>query len=162
MIDVDTFLTINCLRAYTYCISRPNFSHSIRFSGKGYHHSSKASGGEDWEVEQPVSCRYASAFHFHATLTRVLGPTLIRHEVVQVREPREKRLLAPAWVVKPFQRKQFPLEGMRGLSQQGAGDGHLRGGEDGIPARLFVLEPAPYAHAVGRPSRGGDVVGKVP
>jgi len=137
-------------------------AHSTRFSGKGYHHSSKASGGEDLEVERPVSCRYASAFHFHATLTGVLGPTLIRDEVIQVREPREKRLLAPAWVVQPLHRKQFPLDGIMGLIQQGASDGHLRVGEDRIPAHLFVLEPAPDAHAVGRPSRGGAVVGTVP
>ena len=30
-------------------------SHSIAFSGRGYHHSSKASGGEDLQIEEPVA-----------------------------------------------------------------------------------------------------------
>jgi len=42
----------------------------------------------------------------------MLGSTLIRDEVVQVGEPREKRLLAPARIVKPFHREQFPLDGI--------------------------------------------------
>ena len=57
--------------------------------------------------------------------------------------------------------EQLPLDGVMGLIQQGAGHGHLRVGEDGIPARLLLLKPAPHALAVGRPSRGGDVVDKV-
>jgi hypothetical protein len=32
----------------------------------------------------------------------MLGAPLIRDEVVQVRQPREKRVLVAAWVVKPF------------------------------------------------------------
>jgi hypothetical protein len=65
----------------------PNFSHSTRFSGKGYHCSAEASGGEDLEVEQPVSGRDASALHFHPTLTGMLGASLIRYQVVQVHTP---------------------------------------------------------------------------
>src|SRR5215510_7410388 len=68
--------------------------HSIAFRGKGYHPSAKASRGEDLDIEEPVPCRYASAFHFHATLPRMLSSTLIGDEIVQVGEPREKRLLA--------------------------------------------------------------------
>ena len=34
------------------------------------------------EIEEPVAGRYASAFHFYATLARVLGPTLIRNDVI--------------------------------------------------------------------------------
>jgi hypothetical protein len=45
----------------------------------------------------------------------MLGTTLIRDEVVQVGEPREKRPLAPAWVVKAFHREQLPLDGVVGL-----------------------------------------------
>jgi hypothetical protein len=48
-------------------------------------------------------------------LAGVLGSTLIRHQVVQVREPPEKRLLAPAWMVKAFHREEFPLDGVVGL-----------------------------------------------
>ena len=53
---------------------------------------------------------------------------------------------------KPFHREQFPLDGVMGLIQQGAGHRHLRVFEHRIPARLLLLEPAPYALAVGRPA----------
>jgi hypothetical protein len=33
---------------------------------------------------------------FHTTVAAMLGPTLIRHQVVQVRESRQKRLLTRA------------------------------------------------------------------
>src|SRR5215510_10447158 len=62
--------------------------------------SSKATRGENLQVEHPICGGYASAFDFHPTLACVLGSTLIRDQVVQVGKPREKRLLAPAWVVK--------------------------------------------------------------
>src|SRR5262249_46425875 len=55
-------------------------------------HSSKAARGEDLQVEHPICGGDASAFHFHPTLTRVLGSTLIRNQVVQVGQPRQKRL----------------------------------------------------------------------
>ena len=66
---------------------------SIAFSGKRYHPSAKAARGEDLDIEEPVPRRYASAFHFYATLPHMLGPTLIRDEVVQVCESREKGFL---------------------------------------------------------------------
>ena len=50
---------------------------------------------------------------------------------------------------------------MMGLIQECAGQRHLGVCEHGIPARLLLLEPAPYAFPVGRPSRGGDVIGNV-
>ena len=56
--------------------------HSTRFSGSVCPHSSKAARGEDLEVEHPVCGGYAPSFHFHTTLTSMLGPTLIRYEVV--------------------------------------------------------------------------------
>ena len=59
------------------------------------------------EVEQPVSCRYASAFHFHATLTGMYGSTLIRDEVIQVGQPRQKRLLTASWMMDPFIANNF-------------------------------------------------------
>ena len=76
------------------------------------HSSSKASRREDLEIEEPVWCGDSSTFHFYPTLTGMLGATLIRDEGVQVDEPREKRLLAPAWMVKLLHREQFPLDGM--------------------------------------------------
>jgi hypothetical protein len=90
----------------------------------------------------------------------MLRATLIGDQVVQVREPRQKRLLTAGWMVKRFHHEQFPVDGMMRLIQQGAGDRHLRVGEHRIPAGLLVLEPLPYACAVGRSRRGGDVIGQ--
>jgi hypothetical protein len=47
------------------------------------------------QVEHPVWCGYSPAFHFHPTLPGMLDTPLIWHQVIQVCEPREKRLLAP-------------------------------------------------------------------
>jgi hypothetical protein len=55
----------------------------------------------DLQIEEPVGGEYASAFDFHATVTRMLGPTLIRDEVIQVRESHQKRLLTATGMVKP-------------------------------------------------------------
>jgi hypothetical protein len=74
--------------------------------------SSKASGGEDLQVEHPVCCGYAPAFHFYTTLAGMLRPTLIRDQVIEVREPRQKRLLAAFGMMKPLHREQFPLDGI--------------------------------------------------
>jgi hypothetical protein len=64
------------------------------------------------QIEEPVGCGYLSAFHFHATLPRMLGSTLIRDEIVQVGEPREKRLLASPRMMESLHREQFPLDGV--------------------------------------------------
>jgi hypothetical protein len=64
-------------------------------------------------------------------------------------------------MVKPFHREQFPRDGVMGLIQQGTGHRHLRIFEHRIPAHFLLLNPAPHARAIGRPSRGGDVIGKV-
>ena len=113
------------------------------------------------ESEEPVCGGDSPAFHFHPALTGMLGTTLIGDQVVQVREPCQKCLLAAIWVVEPFHCKQLPLNRVMGLIQEGTGDGHLRVCEDRIPARLLVLQPASHALAVGRPRRVGDVVGTV-
>jgi hypothetical protein len=78
-----------------------------------------------------------------------------------MRQPREKRLLAPLGVMEAFHREQFPLDSVMGLIQQGAGHRHLRVCKDHIPARFLLLKPASDPFAIGRPSRGGDVVGTV-
>ena len=91
----------------------------------------------------------------------MLGATLIRDQVVQMGQPAQKRLLAPFGVMAAFHREQLPLDGVMGLIQQRAGDGHLRVGEHRIPPRLLLLHPAPHPRAIGWPSRGGDVVRKV-
>jgi len=113
------------------------------------------------QIEEPVACRYAPAFHFYATLVRVLGPTLIRDEVVQVGERRQKRLLIATGMVKRFHHEQFPVDGIMRLIQQGAGGWHLWVCEHGIPAGFFLPKPLPDALAIGWPRGGGDVVRKV-
>jgi hypothetical protein len=67
---------------------RGKIAHSIEFSGGVGHCSSKASRREDLEIEQPVACWDFSSFHFHPTLASMLGATLIRYQVVEVRFPR--------------------------------------------------------------------------
>ena len=96
-------------------MTRQQNPHSTELRGRACHRLSKASGGEDLQIEEPVCCGDSSAFHFHATLAGMLGPTLIRDEVIQVREPCEKRLLAPFRMMKSFHRKQFSLDGVMRL-----------------------------------------------
>jgi len=57
-------------------------SHSTELRGEVCHRSAKASGGEDLQVEKPVACGDCASFHFHPTVAGMLGPTLIRDEVV--------------------------------------------------------------------------------
>ena len=64
-------------------------------------------------------------------------------------------------MMEPFHREQFPLDGVMGLIQQGAGHRHLRVFEHRIPARLLLLKPAPYALPIGHPCSVRHVVGKV-
>jgi hypothetical protein len=113
------------------------------------------------DIEKPVACRYSPVFHFHPTWAGMDGLTLIRHQVIGMRQPPEKRRLAPLGVMEAFDPEQFPLDGIMGLIQQAAGHRHLRICEHRTPARVLLLHPAPHALAVGRPSRGGDVIGKV-
>jgi hypothetical protein len=63
-----------------------NFAHSIGFSGKGYHRSSKASRREDLQVEEPVACGDGASFDFHPTLAGMLSPTLIGDQVIEGRQ----------------------------------------------------------------------------
>jgi hypothetical protein len=79
--------------------------HSIGFSGSVCHRSSKASGREDLQIEQPVACRDFASFDFHTTLPGMLGPTLVRHQIVQMGQPSQKRLVAPFGVMEAFHRE---------------------------------------------------------
>jgi|SRR5215813_11787984 len=67
-------------------------SHSTALRGGGCHRSTKASRGGDLDIEESVACWDGASFHWHVTLTRMLGSTLIRNEIVQVGEPRQRRL----------------------------------------------------------------------
>jgi hypothetical protein len=110
------------------------------------------------DIEEPVACGYVPAFDFHAALPGMRSPTLIGDPVVQVREPRQKRLLIAAGMVNRFHHDQLPVDGMMGLLEQGAGHGHLRVCEDCIPACLLLLKPLSYALTMRQPRRDGDVV----
>ena len=88
------------------------------------------------------------------------GAPLLRDQVVQVCQPRQKRLVAAAWMVKRFHPKQFPVNGIMRLIPQGAGDRHLRVCEDRIPLRFLGLKPLAHARPMGLPSEVGDVIGK--
>ena len=101
--------------SWEYKGKHKDLPHSTGFSGKGCPHSAKPSRREDLDIEEPVACRYATPFHFHATLPGMLGATLIRDEVVQVGEPREKSLLAAPGVMKAFHGKELPLDGVMRL-----------------------------------------------
>src|SRR6266853_4220056 len=91
----------------------------------------------------------------------MLGSPLLRDEVVQVCQPREKRLLAATWMMESLHREEFPLHGVMGLISQGAGRRHLRVFKHRIPARLLLLKPAPYALPIGHPCAVSHVIGKV-
>ncbi len=82
------------------------------------HSLSKASGGKDLEIEQPVSCWDCSSFDFHATLPGMYGPTLIRDKVIQVGQSRQKRLLASFGMMEALHHEQLPLDDVMGLIQQ--------------------------------------------
>jgi hypothetical protein len=80
--------------------------------------------------------------------------------MVKMGQPSQEHLLAPFAMMKGFHHEQLPFDGVMRLIEQGAGHWHLGVFEHSIPARLFVLEPVSYALAIGRSSRGGDVIRK--
>jgi hypothetical protein len=79
-----------------------DYPHSIAFSGGACHRSAKASGGEDLEIEQPVSCWDCSSLDFHTALPSMLGTPLVGDQVVEMREPSQKRLLIPFAMMETF------------------------------------------------------------
>ena len=96
-------------------LSNWDIPHSTELRGRECHRFSKASGGEDLQIEEPVCSGDSAAFHFHATLPGMLGAPLIRDEIVQVSEPRQKRLLAATGMMESLHREEFPLDGVMGL-----------------------------------------------
>jgi hypothetical protein len=137
-----------------------DFPHSIAFSGRAYHRSSKASRREDLQVEEPVACWDCSSFDFHSTLAGMLRAPLVGYKVVQMGEPAQKRLLAAFGMMEALHHEQLPVDGVMGLIQHRARHRHLRVLKDRMPARLLLLEPAPDAFPVGGSSRCRDVVDK--
>jgi RNA polymerase subunit RPABC4/transcription elongation factor Spt4 len=135
--------------------------HSTGFSGSVCPRSSKASRGEDLEIEEPVLCRDCSSVDFYPTWAGMLGATLVGDQVVQMGQPDKKRLLAPVGMMTALDHEQCPVDGVRRLIEEGAGDGHTGGFADRLPPRFRVLEPAPDALPVGHPCAVRHVVGKV-
>jgi DDE domain len=137
----EVFLTINGQRHYLWrAVDQDDtvldIPHSTEFSGGVWYRFSKASRREDVQVEQPVACWDFSSCDFHPTLSGMLSASLVGHQVVQMGQPAQKRLLAPLGVMKAFHGKQFPLDSIMRLIQQGAGHRHLGVCEDRRPARL--------------------------
>src|SRR5712692_4976448 len=60
-----------------------------------------------------------------------------------------------------FHHKEFPVDGVMRLIEQGARRRHLRVCEHRIPARLLVLEPAPDTLPIGHPRFLSHVVSKM-
>jgi hypothetical protein len=152
--DVATIIPVSCDGVKTHVF----MDDSIELCGAVYHRSAKASRREDLEVEEPITCGDCSSFHFDTTLAGMLGPTLIGDQVVQMCQPRQKRLLAPFGMMEPLHHKQLPVDRVMRLIQQRTAHGHLRVSEHRIPARLLVLEPAPDAFPICSPSSGSDMV----
>ena len=69
------------------------------------------------------------------------GAPLIRNQVVQMRQPREKGHLTPTGVMEALHHKQFAVNSIVGLIEYRAHRRHLRVFEHRIPARLLILKP---------------------
>ncbi len=89
------------------------------------------------------------------------GAMLVRNQVLQVCQSREKRLLTPPWMVESLHHKEFPVDGVVGLIQQRAAGWHLWVGEYRIPSRLLGLEPVTHPLTVPCSYGRRDVIGKV-
>jgi Family of unknown function (DUF6444) len=74
-----------CPCGQAFSVKRRNFHIPSDLVVAVCHCSSKAPRREDLEIEEPVRGGDSAAFHFHPTLTGMLGATLIRHQIVQVR-----------------------------------------------------------------------------
>jgi hypothetical protein len=90
----------------------------------------------------------------------MLRTPLVGHEVVQMGEPSQKRLLAPIGMMEALHHEQFPVDGVMSLIQQGARHRHPWVCEHRIPARLLLLAPLPHALTIGRSYDGGHMVRK--
>lgn len=76
--------------------------------------SAQASRGEDGALEPPVACGDCATLHCHPPWASRLGATLLREQVVELREAGEKRLLAAWRMVAAWQHARLPLAGVVG------------------------------------------------
>src|SRR5262249_5944158 len=72
-----------------------DISHSSEFSGGVRYCSSKSSRGEDLKIQEPILRGDFATFHCDPTLPGMLSSTLIGDQVIEVRQPGQKRRLAP-------------------------------------------------------------------
>src|SRR6266446_9812020 len=77
-----------------------------------------------------------------------LRELLVRDQVVEMRQAREKRCLAPTGMVESLHGEEFAVDGVVRLIQHGAHRRHLWGCEHRIPAGFLVLEPLANALAM--------------
>jgi hypothetical protein len=84
-------------------------AHSIAFSRGACHRSSKASGGEDLEIKQPVACWDCSSLDFHTALPSMLGAPLVGDQVVEMCEPSQKRQLIPFGMMEAFHHNRLQV-----------------------------------------------------
>jgi hypothetical protein len=91
----------------------------------------------------------------------MLRAPLIRDQVIQVRQPREKRLLTAPRMMESLHHEELPLDGVMRLIEQRTGHGHLWVFKDGIPACFLGLKSLAHTVAVGLPCGVGDMGGKV-
>ncbi|MDH3604740.1 MAG: type IV secretory system conjugative DNA transfer family protein, partial [Candidatus Tectomicrobia bacterium] len=64
-----------------------------------------ASRRQDLQVEHPVRCRDVPTFDFHPIQACVLGPPLVRNQVVEMCQTRQKRRLTPIWMMEVLHRE---------------------------------------------------------
>jgi hypothetical protein len=143
----------------TEAFSKADFPHSTGFRGRVCPRSSKASGGEELQIEEPVCGGSSSTCHLSTTLTGMLGAPLSWSQVVQLGQPSQTGLLGAFGMRPGFPHAQFPLAGMLGLLQQRAGHRHRGVVEHRVPARFRLPDPAPHACPVGHPRCVSDMVG---
>src|SRR5215475_1300022 len=93
-----------CAGAVARMAEYRKITHSTEFRGEACHRSAKAAGGEDLQVKEPIACGDCASLNLHTTLAGMLRPTLIGDQVIEVRQPCQKRLLATPWVMKAFHR----------------------------------------------------------
>src|SRR4029434_10470289 len=82
----------------------------------------------------PFRGRHAPAFDLCPAQPRVLRSPLVRDEVVEMRQAREKRCLAPTGMVESLHGEELAVDGVMRLIQHRAHRRHLRVCEHGIPA----------------------------
>ncbi len=112
-------------------------------------------------MQPPVACWDCSALDFHPALPSRLGSTLLWDQVVEVCEPRAKRLLAPVGMLEALHHEQLALKGVVRLIQEGARHRHPGGCKHRIPTGFLLVPPALHPRTIGCASRSGDVLDKV-